>query len=200
MNETKKSSATARPSSTPKRAHGVQGGTCEANRLAVVILEVLAGGRTPLDAAAVLGVALARYYQLEIRALEGLVAALEPRTKARQPSPARRIAELEKSLSESRRECARQQALVRVAERGLGIRPTAASEGKPPGKDKAGRRRRRPVARALKAAKVLAQKARQGENDSLQSAQSTDHAVESRPSEDGVPRSGLSLLSQGTGE
>jgi hypothetical protein len=121
MSKTKNGSTTPRPPAAPKRAHGVQGGTCEANRLAVVILEVLAGGRTPQEAASVLGVALPRYYQLEVRALQGLVAALEPRPKVRQPSPEGRIAQLEKALVDSRRENTRQRALVRAAERSLGI-------------------------------------------------------------------------------
>lgn len=198
MNETKKSSAAARPPSAPKRAHGVQGGTCEANRLAVVILEVLAGGRTPLEAATAMGVALPRYYQLEIRALQGLVAALEPRPKVRKPSPEGRIAQLEKTLGESRRECARQQALVRAAERGLGIKPSTAVEGKPAGKDKSGRRKRRPTVRALKAVKVLAQESRQREGDPLQSAESADRFAESVPPEDGAPPNDPSTLSQGT--
>ena len=30
----------------PRARHGVRGGTCEANRMAVVILEVLAGARS----------------------------------------------------------------------------------------------------------------------------------------------------------
>ena len=60
-----------RPRKAPKKAHGVQGGSSEANRFAVVILEVLAGGRSPGEAAKVLGVTPPRYYQLETRALEG---------------------------------------------------------------------------------------------------------------------------------
>jgi hypothetical protein len=198
MNKTKNGSAVARPPSTPKRSHGMQGGTCEANRLAVVILEVLAGGRTPLEAATVMGVALPRYYQLEIRALQGMVAALEPRPKVRQPSPEGRIAQLEKALNESRRESARQQALVRAAQRGLGIKPASVTEGKPLGKDKSGRRKRRPTVRALKAAKVLAQESRQREENSLQSAESADRFAESAPPGDGAPQSGPSTLSQGT--
>jgi hypothetical protein len=202
MNKSKNDSAAARPSSTPpsapKRAHGVQGGTCEANRLAVVILEVLAGGRTPLEAAGVLGVALPRYYQLEIRALQGLVAALEPRPKVRQPSPEGRIAQLEKALNESRRESARQQALVRAAQRGLGIKPSAATESKPLGKDKAGRRKRRPTVRALKAAKVLMQEARQREEEPLESTDQAVHSAESSPPGNGAPSSGPCILSQGT--
>ena len=112
------------------RRGGPPQGTTEAKQRAAAILEVLAGARTPTEAASVLGVALPRYYQLEIRALQGLVAALEPRPKVRQPSPAGRIAQLEKALLESRRETARQRALVRAAERSLGIKPSLVSEGK----------------------------------------------------------------------
>ena len=172
MNKTKNGSAVARPPSVPKRSHGMQGGT--------------------------LGVALPRYYQLEIRALEGLVAALEPRPKVRQPSPESRIAQLEKSLSESRRECARQQALVRAAERGLGIKPTAVTEGKPLGKDKSGRRKRRPTVRALKAAKVLAQESRPHAENSLQCEEQTDRVAEFMPPGADMPPAGPSTLSQGT--
>ena len=50
----------------------------EAQRLAATILEVLAGVSTPTQAAETLSISLPRYYQLEARALEGLVAALTP--------------------------------------------------------------------------------------------------------------------------
>jgi hypothetical protein len=116
----------------------------------------LAGGRTPLDAAKTLGVKLPRYYQLETRALQGLITALEPRPKVRQPSPEGRIARLEKALGEAHRESLRQQALVRVAQRSLGIKPLPPDEGKQAGKDTAGRQKRRPSVRALKAARRLA--------------------------------------------
>jgi hypothetical protein len=76
----------------PSKSRGLQGGTNEANRLAVVVLEVLAGGRTPAEAAEVLGVATPRYYQLESRALQEAVAALEPRPQGKQPSPEGRSA------------------------------------------------------------------------------------------------------------
>jgi hypothetical protein len=200
MSKVKNGSAAARAPGTPKRAHGVQGGTCEANRLAVVILEVLAGVRTPQQAATALGMALPRYYQLEVRALQGLVAALEPRPKGPQPSAAGRIAHLEKVLLESLRENARQRALVRAAERSLGIKPSTADEGKPPAKDRAGRRRRRPTVRALKAAKVLAKASPAEQENSLQCAESTDRFTESAPSGDGAPESGFSTLSEGTVE
>ena len=46
----------------------------EAKRISSAILEVLAGARTPVDAAGALGVTLPRYYALEARALEGFLA------------------------------------------------------------------------------------------------------------------------------
>jgi len=139
----------------PRGAHSVQGGTSEANRRAVAILEVLGGMRTPTDAAAALGVALPRYYQLETRALEGMVTALEPRAVGKQPSLEGRLVRLQKELEQTRRESARQQALVRVAQRSLGLKPPTAPNGQMPAKDGARRRKRKPTVRALKAAAVL---------------------------------------------
>src|SRR6516164_6368790 len=55
----------------------------EAKRLAAAVLEVLAGTRGPSEAAAALSISLPRYYQLEGRALEGLLAACEPRRGGR---------------------------------------------------------------------------------------------------------------------
>jgi hypothetical protein len=46
----------------------------EAKRLAAAILEVLAGTQAPAEAARWLGISVARYYQLEVRGLAGLVA------------------------------------------------------------------------------------------------------------------------------
>jgi hypothetical protein len=146
-----------------RKKHRLQGGTGEANRAAVAILEVLAGLRTPAEAAQALRVSLPRYYVLETRALEGLVAACEPKPLGKQPSPATRLASLEKELQQARRECARQQALVRVAQRSVGLpsltaRPDKQVAEKPSAKpDQTGRKRRprRPTVRALRAAKSL---------------------------------------------
>src|SRR5438477_8881944 len=60
----------------------------EARRLAAAILEVLAGARTPTEAATSLGLSVPRYYQVESRALEGLLAACAPRPKGRAPGSA----------------------------------------------------------------------------------------------------------------
>ena len=153
-----KGSQRKRPPS-PRKHHGVQGGSTEANRIAVAILEVLAGERTPAEAAAALNISLVRYYLLETRALEGMVAACEPKPLGKQPSPQTRINSLEKELQKARRECARQQALVRAAQRSVGLSAADVQKGKAsPKRDKKGRKKRRPTVRALKAAKTLREK------------------------------------------
>src|SRR4030095_4001157 len=59
----------------------------EAGRLCVVILEVLAGVRTPTDAAGTLGVSPPRYYALESRALGGLLEACPRRPQGPRGTP-----------------------------------------------------------------------------------------------------------------
>ena len=178
-----------------KGPHGVQGGTADANRLAVVILEVLAGMRTPTDAAAALAISLPRYYQLETRALEGLVVALEPRPMGKQPSPESRIVQLEKERDEARRESARQQALVRVAQRSLGIKPPAVEAKQA---TRVGRRRRRPAVRALKAAQALRKQSRLPAGDAVQPISSAESAAEGSPLKEGAPLDGAPVGSGGT--
>jgi hypothetical protein len=137
----------------------------EAQRLAAAILEVLAGLRSPPQAAELLGISLPRYYQLEARALEGLVAALAPRPKGKQPALENRVRQLEKELEAARRACARQEALVRVTQRSLGlaalagppVRTAAKTGAQADAAASTGRRRksRKPMLRALKAAQRL---------------------------------------------
>jgi hypothetical protein len=132
----------------------------EAKRRAAVILEVLAGSRRPSEAAAALGVTVPRYYFLEEHAVRGLVAACEPRT-VEGPRPETRLAQLEKQLAQAQRECARQHALVRVAQRTVGLTSPPTAKPAPPKaagntvKSGKSRRQRRPVVRALKAARAL---------------------------------------------
>jgi hypothetical protein len=114
-------------------------GSDQARRNAAIILECLAGVTGSQDAAQAMGVALARYYQLEARALGSFVAALEPRSRGRQESDA---SLLKKALAERRRlerELHRYQALYRTAQKALGIgpRPSEATEVK------SGKRKRR---------------------------------------------------------
>jgi hypothetical protein len=118
----------------------------ESKCLAVVILEVLAGVRTPGQAAEVLQVSLPRYYQLEARALRGLVGACEPKPKGRQRQAASAEAALRRENEHLRREVTRQQSLVRLTQRNIGLTPPTpkATTGK--------KRKRRPCVRALQLA------------------------------------------------
>jgi hypothetical protein len=121
-----------------------------ARKQAAAILEVLAGARTTGQAAEALGVSLPRYYQLEQRALEGLLSACEPRPLGRTRSEASVSAKLRKENERLQRELNRQQTLVRLTQRSMGL-PPAAAAAKMAGK----KRRRRPVARALAVAARL---------------------------------------------
>lgn len=129
----------------------IAGGTGDSRKIAAAILEVLAGVRTPSEICEALGIAMPRYYQLESRALEGLVHACEPRPKGRQRGPESQVSHLEQELERARRENNRLSALVRVARRAAGVNET------PPRKAEPGRKRRKRKAapRALRAIAVL---------------------------------------------
>jgi hypothetical protein len=120
-----------------------------ARRVAAMVLEVLAGARTPTEAAQALEVSVARYYQLETRALRGLLSACEPVPKGRVPCLAQELARLQRDKQRLEREVLRQQALVRAAQRSVGLAPAPA----PP--KKAGTKTRRRLARALNVAARL---------------------------------------------
>lgn len=149
------SSKRAASNGASRKGHRLRGGTGQANRIAVAILEVLAGLRTPAEAAQSLQISVPRYYVLETRALEGLVTACEPKPLGKQPTPETRIAALEKELRQARHECARQQALVRAAQRTVGLTLPATRSGKQKAEPAKKGRRRRPTVRALRAAKTL---------------------------------------------
>jgi len=141
------------PAPTPRPAPpaGPDAGR-DARRRAAVLLEVLAGGRTPAQAAQALGLSLPRYYQLEAAALRGLVGACEPQPRGRARSAEVELARLQRELQRLQRELARQQGLVRLTQRAVGLPPPAP----PAGKGKArGRKPRRPAARARRAAARL---------------------------------------------
>jgi hypothetical protein len=142
-------------STTARQAgHGAvpgQPASREARRLAAAILEVLAGARTPTEAATALSLSLPRYYQVEQQALRGLVTACEPRPKGRQVSPDKQATALAQENARLRRELGRQQALVRAGQRVIGLAAPAAAPTKPGGK----KPRRRRLARALSVAARL---------------------------------------------
>jgi hypothetical protein len=136
------------PAKKKRGAEGprIEGGSLDARKVAAAILDVLGGMRTPTTAAQAVGVSLPRYYALESRAIEGLVKACEPRPKGRSASPDKDLAGLRRQVEQLKRECERRQALIRAAQRTVGL---SMPEPKP------GKRRRKPVVRALKAAAVL---------------------------------------------
>ena len=131
----------------PTPAHKEPDATREAKRLAAVVLDVLAGSRTPPQAAEALGVSLPRYYQLEARALGGLVSACESRPRGRRPDVEAEVVTLRKELERVKRELARAQSLVRLTQRTVGVAPP------PPAKP--GKRKRKPVVRAMRRADQL---------------------------------------------
>lgn len=94
----------------------------DARRVAGAILEVLAGVRSITDAAVALGIAPARYYVLEARAVAGLITACEPRS----PGPhsgsglAAEVDRLRAERDRLRDEAARYQALARIAQTAFG--------------------------------------------------------------------------------
>ena len=105
----------------------------EARRLAGTILEVMAGMKSITVAALALGVTTARYQQLELRAVSGLIVACEPRGPG--PIPGAGLpCDIERLASERDRlkaELGRYQALVRIAQGAFGTasgQPTMARQ------------------------------------------------------------------------
>jgi len=178
---TEASKPRARRSRVPKLRSGDPG--VEAKRTSSAILEVLAGQRTPLDAAEALGITLPRYYALEARALEGFLAALKPRARGRRRSAEREQEVLRLEVERLEREGARLRALLRAAERTLGLKPPEPPK-KEPGKK---RRRRRPTARALKAVEAI--RALPGENP-VDGKPTKEHPVRAGGGGDHPPRVG----------
>lgn len=125
----------------------------EARRRAAAVLEVLAGSRSPTDAARALGVTPNRYYLLELRAVQGLVRGCGTEDGRRRPLE-QETGRLRKQVAKLERECARYAALARIARQAVALSPPAASAS---GKTADGKRkRRRPQLRALKLAARLA--------------------------------------------
>ena len=118
-------------------------------RQALIILEVLAGTRSSTEAAELLGVSANRYYQLEERAIEGMVKGLEPRPRGPARNWAKEVERLEREKRQLHEECARYQALVRASRLSVGI------ETEDPTREARRGRNRRPTVRALRAVRRL---------------------------------------------
>jgi hypothetical protein len=173
--------ATPRPSAKKSRQRHTPGGAAlgkgadrDAQRLAAAILEVLAGARTPGQAAEALGVSLPRYFQLETRAMHALVDSCQARPRGRAPSADKELAALRRQQERLQRELTRQQSLVRLAQRTIGLappkaEPAAASTGSKSnsGTKSKKRRRRRPVVRALRAAEQLQRQSKEASSEAV---------------------------------
>lgn len=151
-----------RPKAPRKPVRSQKTGTRQsssADRRAAAVLEVLAGVRSPGEAATALGISVNYYYVLERKALRALAIACEPAPKGPPgPSPEKRLEKLERELARCQRECQRQAALVRATQRAVGLPSTDPTATKKNGKTRPSvgrKRRRKPSVRALLAAKSL---------------------------------------------
>jgi hypothetical protein len=126
----------------------------EMRRRAAAVLEVLGGAKSPSEAAESLEISLPRYYQLEARALEGLITACEPRARGRGRSAGegKTFHALRKENDRLRQDLTRTQALTRAVQRAAGM--PGGDDDKIPAEGR-GRRKRRASARALRAARQL---------------------------------------------
>ena len=122
-----------------------------ARQVATAILEVMAGARLPSDAAKALGVSQPRYYLLENRAMNGLIAACEPLHMGRVRSAESELAAAQHSTKRLEQDCARYAALARVAQRTILNAPQPAKAAEPGKKP----RKRKPTVRALKVLDML---------------------------------------------
>jgi hypothetical protein len=130
----------------PMGARAVRGSEA-ARRAAARVVEAGGGVRGTQSAAEAMGVALVRYYQLEARALQLLVSAMEPRPRGRQRTAESEVQKLKAELLRQRREVTRYQTLYRTAQRALGIafaKPPEPQKNLAPG----GKRKRGPRQKA----------------------------------------------------
>ena len=84
------------------------------------VLQVLSGHLGASEAAKSIGVSGARYYQLEKKALSGMLAFLSPSEEGQKPAP-KRLEKLQKRVEELQEETARQKQLLRMARRVWGL-------------------------------------------------------------------------------
>lgn len=121
----------------------------KARKQAAGVLEVLAGLRTPEQAAEALEISLPTYFNLETRALRGLLFACTANPPGRQQAVGKKLRDAEARITQLESQVQRHQALLRVARQSVGL-PAAAREmaaGK--------HRRKKPAVRALRAIRLL---------------------------------------------
>lgn len=130
----------------PMGAKAVRGSDA-ARRLAALLLEAWSGVRSTVSAAEAMGIVLTRFYQLEARALQAIVTAMEPRSRGRQRTAESEVAKLKAEKQRLLRDVERFQSLYRTSQRALGIavaKPAGKADNPAPG----GKRKRGPRKRA----------------------------------------------------
>jgi hypothetical protein len=150
--ETAVSSPQSAPVEPPGPIQDPGSGDMLMRRRAAAVLEVLGGAKSPPEAAETLGIALPSYYLLETRALEGLIAACEPRPRGRSSGEGRSVQAMKRENERLRQDLTRLQALTRAVQQAAGM----PSKSDAPVSEGRARRRRRATARALRAAQRLA--------------------------------------------
>jgi hypothetical protein len=123
-------------------------GSDAARRQAALLLEAWSGVRSTQSASEAMGIVLTRFYQLEARALQMLVAAMEPRPRGRQRSAESELAKAKADRQRLQREVERFQSLYRTAQRALGITAVAKAKDAPDNGKAGGKRKRGPRKRA----------------------------------------------------
>jgi hypothetical protein len=124
--------------------------SADGKRRTAVLLEVLAGVRTPQQAAEALGLSLPGFYQLEERALAQLQVGCDVRPRGRQVTDESKVATLTREVERLKQEVGRYQTLVRLTQRTVGV-PAPVTPAKTAGK----RRKRKPMVRAMRRAERL---------------------------------------------
>jgi hypothetical protein len=122
-------------------------GSDAARRLAALLLEAWSGVRSTQSASDAMGVALPRFYQLEARALQVIVQAMEPRPRGRQRTQESEIIKLKAENVRLRRDVERYQSLYRTSQRALGV-AVATPPAKPDNAVPSGKRKRGPRKKA----------------------------------------------------
>jgi hypothetical protein len=121
-------------------------GSDAARRSAALLLEVWSGVRTTQAASEAMGIAVTRFYQLEARALQMMVSAMEPRPRGRQRTAESELCRMKAERQRLMREVERYQSLYRTAQRALGVAvakpPDKADNLAPGGKRKRGPRKK----------------------------------------------------------
>ena len=97
-------------------------GSEDAKRKMAVILEAIAGIRTIKSASDEMGVAVARYYQLETRMLQAMVEALEPQRRGPKVDHSEEAKQLRTECKSLRAEVMRLKALYRTTQRAVGVK------------------------------------------------------------------------------